>query len=167
MLNQLITLTSCFNILHYWNNFQMSHLLIILWSSCFSELAVSLQLGTQADAVMLSHISISLVMSWLLAWLRTHLLSWVKKNKSFYILTFSSVKMRAAIGGTKDTLMTKINISNSVFCKELYICLIVIILWCSPCSWIRMISLTHFPLRKSVCQHCALFAFKCSLFFFI
>ena len=36
--------------------------------------------------------------------------------------------MGAVIGGAKETLITKINISNSVFCKELYMCLVVITL---------------------------------------
>lgn len=68
-----------------------------------------------------------------------------------YIFTSSSVEMWVVVARAQETLITKVNISHSVFFKELYVCLVVIILWCSSYSCIRMISLTHFPIEK-VCM---------------
>lgn len=122
-----------------------SLVIMFQWVGCITPAR-----NTERSRVALSHIRITLVMSWIGLTINSFTIL-VKKIQSFYILTSSFVKMGAVIGDAKETLITKININNSVFCKELYMCLVVIILWCSPCSCIRMISLTHFTIEK-VCM---------------
>lgn len=142
----------------------MSHLLIILWSSCFRESAVSPQLGTPrcrvAVAPYMNH------SGWAGSWHGHELICYrVWIIWLFYIFTSSSVEMRVVVGGAQETLITKMNISHSVFFKELYVCLVVIILWCSSYSCNKNDLINSFSHWENVCSNITLCLLLNAVFF--